>query len=70
MSNFKQAQYFHISEFLALPSSNTIVLMATNPYNIFLNFLPAPAAVAQWIQRRPMNQRVTSSIPSQGTCLG
>ena len=28
------------------------------------------AAVAQWTECRPANQRVTSSIPSQGTCLG
>ena len=26
--------------------------------------------VAQWIKRWPVNQKVTSSIPSQGTCLG
>ena len=26
--------------------------------------------VAQWIQHWPANQRVTGSIPSQGTCLG
>ena len=32
--------------------------------NIFLT------GVAQWIERRPANQRVTGSIPSQGTCLG
>ena len=30
----------------------------------------ALAAVAQWIERQPVNQRVTGSIPSQGTCLG
>ena len=30
----------------------------------------ALAAVAQWIKRRPANQDVTGSIPSQGTCLG
>ena len=30
----------------------------------------AMAGVAQWIECWPMNQRVTSSIPSQGTCLG
>ena len=30
----------------------------------------ALAGVAQWIERQPMNQRVTGSIPSQGTCLG
>ena len=28
------------------------------------------ASVAQWIECRPVNQRVTGSIPSQGTCLG
>ena len=28
------------------------------------------AGVAQWIERRPANQRVSGSIPSQGTCLG
>ena len=28
------------------------------------------AGVAQWIERQPENQWVTSVIPSQGTCLG
>ena len=28
------------------------------------------AGVAQWIERGPVNQRVASLIPSQGTCLG
>ena len=28
------------------------------------------AGVAQWIECRPVNQRVTSWIPNQGTCLG
>ena len=28
------------------------------------------AGVAQWIECWPANQRVTSSIPSQGACLG
>ena len=27
------------------------------------------AAVAQWTECWPVNQRVTGSIPSQGTCL-
>ena len=26
--------------------------------------------VAQWIECWPVHQRVTGSIPSQGTCLG
>ena len=30
----------------------------------------ALASVAQWIEHPPANQRVTGSIPSQGTCLG
>ena len=28
------------------------------------------AGVAQWIEHGPVNQRVTGSIPSQGTSLG
>ena len=28
------------------------------------------ARVAQWIEHGPVNQRVISLIPSQGTCLG
>ena len=30
----------------------------------------ALAGVTQWIECRPVNQRVSGSIPSQGTCLG
>ena len=30
----------------------------------------ARAGMAQWIERQPVNQRVTGSIPSQSTCLG
>ena len=30
----------------------------------------ALACVAQWVECQPVNQRVTSLIPSQGTCLG
>ena len=30
----------------------------------------ALADVAQWVERRPANQSVTGSIPSQGTCRG
>ena len=30
----------------------------------------AMVGVAQWIERQPVNQKVTSSIPSQVTCLG
>ena len=30
----------------------------------------ALAGVAQWTEHRPVNQRVASSIPGQGTCLG
>ena len=30
----------------------------------------ALAGVAQWIEHWPPNQKVTSLIPSQGTCLG
>ena len=30
----------------------------------------ALAGMAQWIEHRGANQNITSSIPSQGTCLG
>ena len=30
----------------------------------------ALAGVAQWVECQLLNQRVTGSIPSQGTCLG
>ena len=30
----------------------------------------ALAAVVQWIEHWPVSQRIVSSIPSQGTCLG
>ena len=30
----------------------------------------ALAGVAQWMECWPVNQRVSGSIPSQGTCLG
>ena len=30
----------------------------------------ALAGVAQWIERWPVNQNITGSIPGQGTCLG
>ena len=30
----------------------------------------ALAGVAQWIEDRPVNQRVAGSISSQGTCQG
>ena len=30
----------------------------------------ALAGMAQWIEHQPVNQRVASSIPNQGTCLG
>ena len=30
----------------------------------------ALAAVAQWIERQPANQKVTDLIPGQGTCQG
>ena len=34
------------------------------------NAVEALAGVTQWIECRTANQRVTSSIPSPGTCLG
>ena len=30
----------------------------------------ALAGVAQWVERHPVNRKVTGSIPDHGTCLG
>ena len=38
--------------------------------NIIKIKLKALGGVAQWIERRPVNQSVTGSIPIQDTCLG
>ena len=42
--------------------------MKKSPHLIILKNLKI--ALAQWIDCQPVNQRVTSSIPSQGTGLG
>ena len=34
------------------------------------NMVPTLAGVAWWIECQPENQKVTGSIPSQGTCPG
>ena len=39
-------------------------------YTGFKKSWSPPAGIAQWVEHGPMNQRVTSLIPSQGTCLG
>ena len=36
----------------------------------FKKAISALAGVPEWIECQPVNQRVTSSIPSQDTCLG
>ena len=41
-----------------------------NNANIHQEMNRALASVAQWIEHQPTNQRVTGSIPSQGTGLG
>ena len=38
--------------------------------NVKSIWLTALAGVAQWIECRPVNQRVAGLIPSQGLCLG
>ena len=44
--------------------------VAQNKTVNLLKTLIALAGVARWIEHQPVNQRVASSIPSQGTCLG
>ena len=44
--------------------------MIVNNFKQYTNSLSYLAGVAQWIEHGPANQRVASSIPSQGTWLG
>ena len=53
-----------IYRFNAIPIKIPII------YQVVKKVWLALAAVAQWIEHWPANQRVTGSIPSQGTCLG
>ena len=57
---------------LYLPTVNP--WFCTFPVNLELNYMKtlilALAGVAQWTESWPVNQRVTGSIPSQGTRLG
>ena len=56
--------------------SITIKLIVVLPYKYpFLDIRPkelktALAGISQWIECWPANQKFTSSIPSQGACLG
>ena len=52
----------------ALVSSSKALV---SPSGLLLKTPPwALAGVAQWIERRPVNQKVVGLISSQGTCLG
>ena len=44
--------------------------MGMFPNSLKFRYNWAQAGVAQWIECQPVNQEVTGSIPSQGTCLG
>ena len=63
---------FHINVSLPLSFSlNSISISSGEDFKKFKKKKKrALAGVAQWIECGPTNQRVTSSIPSQGTCLG
>ena len=57
----KNATHIHLQE-THLKYKDTNTLKATVSM--------ALAGVAQWIERGPVNQRIASSLPSEGTCLG
>ena len=50
--------------------SDAIKKLRNSTVGYLNNFYIALAGVAQWIECQPANQRVTGSIPSQGSCLG
>ena len=66
----KHTEVFGVIYFIKSKSINHIPL----PIKFYLffkkKFTLALADVVQWIECWPKNRRVTSSIPSQGTCLG
>ena len=60
-----------IIEMTDLNANMSIITLDVNDLNISIKRQNlALAGVAQCIEHRPANQRVASSIPSQGTCLG
>ena len=58
--------FFHST----LPSGLRLLSSHEVPFPASKTEMKALAGVAQWIEHGPANQRVTGSIPSQGTCLG
>ena len=49
--------------------NNIHLVLKRNQHFKKLFIFSALAGVAQWIECRPVNQKGTGSIPSQGTCL-
>ena len=54
----------------SLNSCNSIHLCDSTFKSFLKKCKTALAGVAQWTEHQPVNQKVASSIPGQGTCLG
>ena len=66
-----KTQVFLLSNLiLSFRSASQIHSMSSKYAQIRKTMLFALAGEAQWIEHQPVNQRVASSIPSQGICLG
>ena len=55
--------------FVAIVISENVLMSLTRKI-VLRKSWTALAGIAQWIECRPVNQRVAGLIPSQGTCLG
>ena len=67
MSTIKRTTLLFAYHTEKLPTSKqSPIIKVQNPYPS----TPTSEGVAQWLEHWPVNQKVTSSIPSQGTCLG
>ena len=62
------ATYDTLVRFLSSLSPSLPLSLKIN--KTFKKLFLALAGMAQWIECWPSNQKITSSIPSQGTCLG
>ena len=66
MSTIKRTTLLFAYHTEKLPTSKqSPIIKVQNPYPS----TPTSEGVAQWLEHWPVNQKVTSSIPSQGTCL-
>ena len=59
------------TDYFILPFTHPQTIIHSNTYCFYYkSLLFTLIGAAQWVGRRSLDQKVTGSIPSQGTCLG